>query len=94
MTVSWGRGTALLFTAELAINCEGEPGGGDKLEPSIKKNTSLVLTKPYGSQDLKKSVGLGVWGKNDQTRFNFSERNKKLIKPRSYILSAHLCSNV
>ena len=78
MTVSWGRGTALLFTAELAINCEGEPGVG-QTRAIKQKNTSLTLTKPYGSQDLKKSVPLGVRGKNDKTRFYFSERNKKLI---------------
>ena len=90
MTVSWGRGTALLFTAELAINCEGEPGVGDKPEQSGKKNTSLVFTKPYGSQDLKKSVPLGVKGKNDKTRFHFSEQNMTLNQEVIFFL--HICA--
>ena len=63
MTLSWGRGTALLFTAELAINCEGEPGVGDKPEPSGKKIHPLFWPSCMGLKISRRVCLLVFWAK-------------------------------
>ena len=56
-----------------------------------QKNTSLVLIKLYGSQDLKKSVPLGVLDKNYKTRFNFLERLRNWLN-QEVIFFLHICA--
>ena len=88
MTVSWGRGTALLFTAELAINCEGEPGVGDKPEPSGKKYIPCFGQAVWVSRS-QEECALGVFGKMIK-RFNFSEQNMTLNQEVIFFL--HICA--
>ena len=88
--MSLGRGTALLFTAELAINCEGEPGGGDKPEPSGKKIHPLFWPSCMGLKILRR-VCLRCFRQNDKKDLIFRNRIWNWIN-HEVIFFLHICA--